>query len=444
MPRPRVALGKIRVHVYLRRPDAHGFYATRMVAFFHNNEFSVSPGVRVKPIGNVGTEAKPKQEKWWDPDTGRLTNRHPPVGGRSATQLNATLQHWQDRIEQAFWKLAGPHGYELVSRAQMEAELFPRVEAAAADPGLLSFAELHSAWVKENKGIYSANTLKQQQHVPAELEVYRPGCRAQDLNERFVRGYVQHLLAQNMADGTIYNHFKFLRIVARRLGMDLKQPWLKYAASSSPQPDLEADELRRVLAVTLDEPHLQQERDRWLLELFTCRRDADMKALGPEQLTQLTLASGELVPALRHGMGKVAREVLVPLPPIAVRIGERYNWRLPLLSNQQRNTAIKEIAKRAGLTRLFNDLKISGGKIQDHYRPLHEVISTHTARHTCATLMIEATEGDKSISEYMLGHGIKSNTDIYAKDKARRVAPKVLAAWRLLLQQWYEADPGAS
>jgi len=33
----------------------------------------------------------------------------------------------------------------------------------------------------------------------------------------------------------------------------------------------------------------------------------------------------------------------------------------------------------------------------------------------------------------MLGHGIKSNTDIYAEEKARWVAPKVLAAWRVVL-----------
>lgn len=438
MPRPRTPLAKIHVHVYLRRPDADGFYATRMVAHFHNTRLHVATGVRVKPEGQVGTEKKPKTEKWWDADTGRLTPKHPDVNGRSAAQLNGTLQHWQQRIEEAFWKLAGPHGYEQVSAGAMEAELFPRAEKQAAEPGTLSFGEHHATWLKENTGILAKNTLKQQAHVPAELEKYAPGCRAGDLSESFVKGYLKHLLAQNMADSTIYNHFKFIRIVAARLGLNAKEKWLSYAAETPPQLDLEADELRRLLAVVLPEPHLREERDRWLLECFTCRRDADMRGLGPEQLTSIQLSSGEAVPALRHGMDKVAREVLVPLPPVAVAIGERYGWRLPLLSNQQRNLAIKEIAKRAGLIRAFNDMKISGGKIQNNYRPVHEVISTHTARHTGASLLLEGGDGDKSISGYMLGHGIKSNTDIYAKDKARRVAPKVLAAWRAVLGEWYD------
>lgn len=438
MPRPRNPLAKIRVHVYLRRPDAHGFYATRIDAFFHNTRFSLSPGVRVKPEGPA---RKGTPEKWWDPDTGRLTARHPDVNGRSASQLNATLQHWQDRIETAFWKLAGPHGYEQVTAAMMEAELFPRVEKKELDPGTLTFGEHHAAWVKENTGIFSANTIKQQAHVPGELEKYMPGCRAGDLGEKFVRGYVQHLLAQNMSDSTIYNHFKLLRIVARRLGIDPKAKWLAYASATPPQLDLEAEELRRLLAVTLKEPGLQRERDRWLLECFTCRRDGDMKKLGPQQVTTITTLTGEVVPALRHTMEKVAREVLVPLPPVAVAIGERYGWQLPVISNQERNLAIKEIAKRAGLTRPFNDQKISGGKSQANYRPVHEVISTHTARHTGASLLLEGSDGDKSVSEYMLGHGIKSNTDIYAKDKARRVAPKVLAAWKVVLGEWYEQVP---
>ena len=436
--RPRTPLGKIRVHVYLRRPDAAGFYTTRMVAYFHNTDISVSPGVRVKPVGEVGSGKKAKQEKWWDPDTGRLTPKHPEVGGRSASDLNGTLQHWQERIEAAFWKLAGPHGYDLVTREAMEAELFPRADKKEADPGTLTFAEHYALWVKENTGVLSPQTIRQQAHVPAELERYAPNSRAGDLNEKFVRGYTQHLLAQNMADSTIYNHFKLLRIIARRVGIDSRTKWLGYAAASPPQLDLEADELRRLLAVQLNEEPLQRERDRWLLECFTCRRDADMKTLGPKQLTSITTLSGEVIPALRHTMGKVAREVLVPLPPVAVAIGERYGWQLPMVSNQERNRSIKEVAKRAGLTRLFNDQKISGGKSQENYRPVHEVTSTHTARHTGASLLLEGSDGDKSVSEYMLGHGIKTNTDIYAKDKARRVAPKVLAAWRKVLGEWYD------
>lgn len=98
------------------------------------------------------------------------------------------------------------------------------------------------------------------------------------------------------------------------------------------------------------------------------------------------------------------------------------------MQNGDRNRTIKQVAKRAGLNRLFNDVSISGGRATDNYQPVYELISTHTARHTCAELLTEGADDDKGVARFVLGHVEPSVTEIYAKTKARRMAPKVLAA----------------
>jgi integrase len=435
MPRTRSPLAKIRIHVYLRRPDKEGFYTTRMVAYFHNTSFSVFPGVKVLPQQATRTG---RMEELWNAGAGRVSGKHPSVDGRSATELNGTLQHWQEKIEAAFWKLAGPHGQQQVTARMMEEEIYPaEATSPAADPRKLTFRQHYELWVQENTGLYKAATLRQQNSVPDELERYKPGCVAGDLNEKFVRNYVKHLLAGQFADGTIINHFKLIRMIAARLGYTLREPWLKYSGSNAPQLDLEADELRRLILVKLPELRLQQERDRWLLQCFSGRRDGDLRQISRRQLETLQTDNGTIT-LLRHSQEKTLQVALAPLPPVAVAIGERYDWQLPSLSNQQRNEAIKEVAKLAGLTRQFNDMHISGGTITDNYRPVHEIIGTHTARHTCGSLILEGGGGDRSLSGFVLGHGTKTATDIYAKDKLRRVAPKILAAWKAVLGDLYE------
>src|SRR4028118_374796 len=102
MPRNRHAVyGKILIHVYLRRPDKEGYHQVRLVAYFHGTDFSVSPGLRILPYQMVGR----KKEVLFDPATGRVTGKHP-----DATKLNGQLQAWQEKMEDAFWKLAGELG----------------------------------------------------------------------------------------------------------------------------------------------------------------------------------------------------------------------------------------------------------------------------------------------------------------------------------------------
>ncbi|SNC62132.1 Site-specific recombinase XerD [Hymenobacter gelipurpurascens] len=430
---------KFRLHVYLRRPNSEGFHQVRIVCYFHGTDFSVSPGLLILPERKTAR----KTHQLFEPKTGRVLSDHP-----EADYINEELGKWEKKLRDAFRTLAGPLGTTQVTRDMMEEAVFPATTPSQApapaplEPGALTISAHYQQWQQENEGLHSASHLRHYQHVVDQLEKWKPNLLASQLTEQLVQEWRRKLVARGDADGSIAEHYKFFRLLATRIGLNPKAPWLRYKAVHAVQLDLTREELQALLVVQLDDPRLAEERDRWLLQCFSGRRDSDMRLLSPQQITTLRTAEGETVTAIRHYQGKTAAEVLLPLPPVAVRIGERWQWQLPERVNRRRTGQIKEVAKLAGLNRMFNDAKISNGQVTDNYRPVWEVIGTHTARHTAGSLLLEFSGGDKSLAAYLLGHAQNAtSTDIYAKDKAKRVAGPLLQAWEQILGPHYDADP---
>ena len=76
-----------------------------------------------------------------------------------------------------------------------------------------------------------------------------------------------------------------------------------------------------------------------------------------------------------------------------------------------------------------------------HWRPIWQVIGTHTARHMAGTLLKQVSNGNKALARLVLGHAEEDVTDRYAKDKARLLAPAVLEAWQAVLGEWFDGEP---
>ena len=108
---------------------------------------------------------------------------------------------------------------------------------------------------------------------------------------------------------------------------------------------------------------------------------------------------------------KTGQEFTFMLLPEAVRILDKYNGKLPIMSNQKYNDALKMLTV---------------------YAKVNKVISSHWARHTGATLMLNAGI-DMEIVAKVLGHSsTKITREIYAKmldttvaDAMEKVADKM-------------------
>jgi site-specific recombinase XerD len=92
--------------------------------------------------------------------------------------------------------------------------------------------------------------------------------------------------------------------------------------------------------------------------------------------------------------GKTRQEYTFLLLPQALAILDKYNYQLPIMSNQKYNEYIKVLAVMAGI---------------------NKPVSSHWARHTGATMLLNSGVGMEVVSK-VLGHSTTRITrQIYAK-----------------------------
>ncbi|MBC6697326.1 phage integrase SAM-like domain-containing protein [Hymenobacter sp. BT190] len=454
MLRPTTYKRKISVRLYPRLAaiNQNGFCPVRLTARWHGEEFQIDTGEIILPqregkngevelLWHSATQSVMEGRKLTAKEEGTVPT-HPDFH----YNINSRLAKMVKQVSDMFYRLYDAAPLHKVSKAAMLAELLPAEARQVAAPvpakeeAARTFRQVLEEWKAENRNL-AKDSLRKYDQLATMMEVWRPELRPEQVTQKVAKEYQQHLLDLQKSDATIKVHFGGIRKCLEQLNLKADMAWLQYSAKNAPQLDLEVEEVRRLIQWRPTSENLAEERDRWLFQLFSGRRYEDLEKFDRRERISLTLEDGSQVPALLHAQGKTGNDAAVPLPPIAVHIGERWGWHFPARNWQQRGDWIKEIAKGAGLTREWDDRLITGGRVVHNWRPIWQVISTHTARHTAGTLLKQVSNGNKALAKLVLGHADEDVTDRYAKDKARLLAPAVLEAWRKILGEWYNGEP---
>lgn len=134
---------------------------------------------------------------------------------------------------------------------------------------------------------------------------------------------------------------------------------------------------------------LERVRDVFIFQTNTCLSFVDLEKFNPNKIEEV---KGKRIYTGKRG--KTGIPFTVPLLPNAVEILEKYDWKLPLVSNQKYNKYLKEVVKTAGVDK---------------------PVSTHWARHTGATLLLNAGVSMDVVSKICGHSSIKMTEQIYAK-----------------------------
>ena len=153
----------------------------------------------------------------------------------------------------------------------------------------------------------------------------------------------------------------------------------------------------------IDIKRLAQIRDLFIFECYTGLAFADLMSLNDNDF-HIDESGNKWIIKKRHKTNVVAT---IPLLPIALEILDKYNYKLPHMSNVKYNAYLKEIGDICGIK-----------------KSLH----SHLARHTWATILLNAGMDMVSVSK-CLGHSNSKITEsTYAKvlpDKLFEKAKKV-------------------
>ena len=153
---------------------------------------------------------------------------------------------------------------------------------------------------------------------------------------------------------------------------------------------LTKEEFAKIRDMELSTACLQRVRDLFVFQTYTCLSYVDLAAF---DATQIYEVSGH--PVYTANRGKTGQEFTFLVLPQAMEILKRYDNKLPLISNVKYNQYLKALALMGGI-----------GK----------PISSHWARHTGATMLLNEGKLDMEVVAKILGHSsTKITRKVYAK-----------------------------
>jgi integrase len=250
--------------------------------------------------------------------------------------------------------------------------------------------------VKRGEGTkYRSGTIRNYKSFKNQFEQYQKDRKKvidfKNVDQRFYDDFVNYFVGKEQSPNNIGKHIKCLKSImgcalAEKLhnNKDFLQKDFKAIRAKTEAPYLSLAEVEKLENLDLSENEYQEKiRDIFLIGCYTAQRFSDYSRIRKENIK--TTSSGTRIIDLIQR--KTGERVQIPLKPKLDNILRKYNYVIPKSFEQKVNTEIKKIARDAGITEIIPVKKIKGGKeVRKDYVKC-DLISTHTARRTGATLM---------------------------------------------------------
>ena len=322
-----------------------------------NRQKYMSTGIRVYP-------------KEWDSRHQRVINR------MDAAILNKTLDKLMIEVRQVI--------YDMIEDAHIDIFAIPaRLDAKRKKAG--TFPD----FVKERLPIHKHGQSPLRQKAYDRffnfLDEYGKFRQFSDVNEHTILELDRYLQKKKMmASSRWANYHRFLNTFIRDAQKENLVTYNPYDRIRIDKGDdsqiiekhLSAEELRKLRSAVMPTERLDRVRDLFVFQCFTCMAYVDLAAFSAEKVK--TVDGKDIIFGQR---GKTGVEYQIPLLRPAKDILDKYDGHLPaaltskkkgrkgVMTNQQYNKALKEVVEAAGLG-------------------IH--VTTHWARHTGATMLLNA------------------------------------------------------
>lgn len=322
----------------------------------------------------------------WDKSTAQVIN-HP-----QAIELNAMLFEFiihLQAIELSFWKRGIQPTLALLRDAVRKKE-----------PATITFLAFARASVKSSDK--RPNTKENLLSTVTQLEQFRPGLDFADLNYTMLKDFESWLREQGKGVNTVAKHLRQLRTLCNEAINDGYMPAdaypfrkFKIRQEKGKHEFLTPDELQRLESVVLADGRHRHVLDAFLFCCYTGLRYSDFVALTTSNLVLINRKKW-----LFLKMQKTNIEIKLPLQLLYDGKSLQILYRYPSIeelaaipSNCETNRLLSEIGKLAGVKKHF---------------------TYHTARHTCATLLVHQGVPITTVQK-VLGHTSVKTTQIYSE-----------------------------
>ena len=273
-----------------------------------------------------------------------------------------------------------------------------------------------------------------------------------DIDMVFYRNYIAFLNQQNYALNTIgknINWLKTLMSIAETEGLHTNHKYkdkrFKGARIDVDSIYLTKEDLDKIKAVNLNDKSYGYDlaRDIFMIGVWTAQRVSDYNNIHrediqkrkikkivykedtehPGQTISSVITKDILVVSITQK--KTGTKVYIPCSSELRMILEKYDFNIPRLSDQNVNDNMKKIAMWAGLDEPIRIDYVEGGQKKHVIKKKYELVHTHTARRTGATLMYLSGMNIMDIMK-ITGHSTPQTLKKYIKADQLEVIDKIV------------------
>lgn len=336
---------------------------------FNKHQKYMSTGIRLFP-------------KEWQ--QGRVTNR------TDALILNKTLDKLMIDVKTIV--------YEMIEDGNIDIYAIPaRLEVKrSANDTLYTFCEKRAEFRKYGK---AEDSQERYDRFLRFLKEYGKIRTFDDLREDKVMELDKYLKKQNdmKAKSRWNNYHRFLNsfiIDAQKEHLVQRNPYDSVKIDRGNDHDgiekyLSPAEFAKLKQAVMSCKRLEKVQDLFIFQSYTCLSYKDLKHFDSKKI--IPRGDKRYYTGFR---GKTKIDFTIPILPGAQAVLDKYNGKLPIISNVKYNKYVKEVVAEAG--------------IDKH-------VTTHWARHTGATMLLNAGVSMQTVSKVCGHSSIKMTEKIYAK-----------------------------
>ena len=261
-----------------------------------------------------------------------------------------------------------------------------------------------------------------------------------DIDMKFYYEYTAYLKSKNYSVNSIGKCIKELKTMLRSAESEgynvnprYKDKKFKGVRIDVDSIYLTKDDLNKIMKADISMYGVghQQARDIFMVGVWTAQRVSDYNYISKENIKRHSITKiindksvcKEFMTVEIH-QRKTGCKVSIPISSELNEILKRYDYELPHLEEQVINRYMKDICKLAGLNELIEIQSTKGGILKKEFKHKWELVHTHTARRTGATLMYLAGMDYYDIMR-ITGHTSPTMLKKYIKVDSLEVADKI-------------------
>ena len=357
------------MYFYLDTPDKKtSAIKIRYYVKFEKKSFVYSTGISIHP-------------KNWN-----KKNRMPIVKSGSAgfelKKITARLNLYIEQLHKTINDIQ--LNKENVTRSKLKQALDDSFKLSKVSIDKSSVSSMMSYYIKQREKLnkYSRQGIDKYKYLKNKLEHYNKNLKTSDINEEFMIDFINFLREHyKLTDITLNRTIGFLKTFLKwsiEYGVEIDNSYKKVTITSRDADHIHlTKEQVKVLESLELETKLDRIRDLFLIGVYSGQRFSDYTVFKKSDVIDNRIVKRAQ---------KTNFKSYVPISKKLKKLLDKYEWRLPKVSNQKFNAYIKEVCKIAAFNDEITRTKYRGKEKIIEIQPFYERVSSHTARRTFITL----------------------------------------------------------